>query len=248
MSFFRCLIVSFVLLCSASVFAESVEPWQFTVTPVLWNASVVANLPGSGNGGGQPIKPDYNFFSLDNLTDYLSLQFEAKHGRFSLLFDSLRARYEDELSAGPVDFNVSSELGFVELAVAYQVSQQHKVDLIAGVRQSFLDMSANISVDKIDLIPDLERENSSQWTDPVVGLRYNYSMTNNWQLWLRGDVGVFSVDTKRNINALANVQYIFNQYVSAIVGYRYFKIDFKQGDILKDVELKGVYLGVGIHF
>jgi len=69
----------------------------------------------------------------------------------------------------------------------------------------------------------------------------------NWRLWLRGDVGGFGVGTQRSINAIANVQYIINQYVLFTVGYRYLGIDFKE-DVLNDVRLKGVQLALGIHF
>jgi len=84
MQIHRWLLVCFSLSCSAYVNAETADQWQFSLTPVLWNASVKASLNDSGGGGDQPINPDYNFFSLDNLDNYMSLQFEAKHGRFAL--------------------------------------------------------------------------------------------------------------------------------------------------------------------
>jgi len=237
---YRYLFLCFGLLCSGSVNAQTSEQWQFVLTPVLWNASVSAKLSDDNSGGDQPINPDYRFFSLENLDDYISLQFEAKHGRFSLLFDSLRARYQDETGTTP-NLVIGSELGFVELAAGYQLFDKHKMELFGGVRRSFLDID-------ISLIPGSNRERSSSWTDPIIGLRYNYSFTKKWQLWLRGDVGGFDVGTQRMVNATANVQYIFNTYVSFTVGYRYLQIDFKEDDILYDVNLKGVYLGVGIHF
>ncbi len=110
------------LLFSHYVNAETAEQWQFSITPVLWNASVKASLNDSGGGGDQPISPDYRFFTLDNLDNYMSLQFEAQRGRYALLFDSLRARYQDERAGRFTDLNVSTELGFIELAAAYQFS------------------------------------------------------------------------------------------------------------------------------
>ena len=168
-------------------------------------------------------------------------QFEARHRRFSLLFDSLRARYQDETERRFINLNLSTELGFIELVAAYQLSEKYKLDLLAGVRHSFLDVD-------MQLIPGTQIDYSFDWTDPVIGLRYNYLLTGKWQLWLRGDVGGFDVSTQRMINATANLQYLLNNYVSFSIGYRYLQIDFKEDDFLYDVNLKGVYLGVGIHF
>ena len=237
----RRLILCFSLLYSINANAETSDQWQFVLTPILWNASVEANLTDDNTGGGEPIRPDYNFFSLDNLDDYLSLKFKAGKGRFGILFDSLRARYQDETATNPVNLGMGTELGFVELAASYQLFDKYKLDLYGGVRRTFLDIDVILS-------PFINNKSSYRWTDPLIGLRYNYLITNNWQLWLQGDVGGFDIGTQKTVNATADIQYIVNEYVSFTVGYRYLQIDFKEDDILYDVKLKGVYLGVGIHF
>ena len=236
------------LLFSHHVNAETAEQWQFSLTPVLWNASVKASLNDSGGGGDQPINPDYRFFSLENLDNYMSLQFEAQRGRYALLFDSLRARYQDERAGRLANLSVSTELGFIELAAAYQLSKKYKLDFIAGVRRSFLDVGVDLMPGRTGLIPAVNKQNPSSWTDPIIGLRYNYLISENWQLSLRGDVGGFGVGTQRSINAIANVQYMINQNLSFALGYRYLGLDFKEEDILSDVRLKGMQLALVIHF
>jgi len=57
----RWLIVSFSLLYSTYVSAETSEQWQFSTTPVLCNASVKASLNDNDNGGEQSVNPDYHF-------------------------------------------------------------------------------------------------------------------------------------------------------------------------------------------
>ena len=59
----RWLILCFSLLCSGNVNAQTTEQWQFVLRPVLWNASVEANLTDDNTGGGEPIIPDYNFLA-----------------------------------------------------------------------------------------------------------------------------------------------------------------------------------------
>jgi len=236
------LFICLILLCSSSSFAREVDHWQFVLTPVLWNPSVEATLSDSNSGGGDlPVKPDYSFFTLDNLNDYMALQFEANHGRFGILFDGLKARYQDETGTSPVNFIIGTELGFTELSARYQLLKEHELDLIGGVRRVFLDID-------MTLVPATAIQRSFDWTDPLIGLRYHYPLTHKWHTWVRGDIGGFDVSTQRVINFIANMQYLMNSNISFTIGYRYLQIDFKQDDFLYDVTLNGIQLAVGIHF
>ena len=233
------------LFCSNKAFADTAKGWQFVLTPVLWNASVDATLSDSDSGGDLPINPDYRFFSLENLDDYMSLKFEANNGRFGFLFDSLRARYQDEASNNFASFTVGSELGFVQASFRYQPVNKYKLDLIFGVQQSFLD------IDQTSIVgtrPGSTTKYSFDWTDPLIGLRYQYPISTKWLIWLRGSMGGFNVSTQRIIDVSTDFQYLINPTISFTIGYRYLKIDFKQDDVLYDVALDGVHIGLGIHF
>ncbi len=241
----RSFILYLSLLHSSNTFAQSEYDWQFVLTPVLWNASVEARLSDdSSDGGDLPIDPDYRFFTLENLDDYLSLKFEANHVRFGLLFDSLRARYQDKTSNSIANFVVGTELGFIELSARYQLYDEFELDLIAGVRRTFLD------IDQTLLLPrrSVTTKYSFSWTDPLIGLRYHHPFSKKWHAWLRGDIGGFNIATQRVINFTADMQYIINTYISLSMGYRYLAIDFKEDDILYDVSLNGLQIGIGIHF
>ena len=236
-------------LCANHVLADTpprtAEGWQFVLTPVLWNASVDATLSGSDSGGDLPINPDYRFFTLDNLDKYLSVKFEANHARFGLLFDGLRARYQDETSNRLASFSVGAELGFVQAAVRYQLFNEYKLDLITGVQHSFLKID---QTQKIGPLPESAKQYDFNWTDPIIGLRYQYAVSDKWQLWLRGSMGGFNVSTQRVLDISTDVQYLLNSSISFTLGYRYFEIDFKEGDVLYDVALDGMHVGLGIHF
>lgn len=238
------LILSITLL-SNHANADSTEGWTFVLTPVLWNASVDATLSDGDSGGDLPINPDYRFFTLENLDDYLSLKFEANNGRIGFLFDSLRARYEDDTSNTLAGFTVGTELGFVKAAVRYQLFDDHKLDLIAGVQNTFLDIDQTLIVGSM---PSSITEYSYDWTDPLIGLRYQYPLSQKWLIWLRGNMGGFNASTQRIIDLSTDIQYLMNTNISFNMGYRYLKIDFKEDDILYDVALDGIYLGLGIHF
>lgn len=239
------LLMCIVFFCSNSTFAGTTDRWQFILTPVLWNASVHARLADDNSGGDLPINPDYRFFTLDNLDDYMSLKFEANRGRSGILIDSLRARYQDTTSNNLINFIVATELGFIEISARYQLFREHKLDLIIGIRRSFLDIDQT----RIRPVqPNTTTKYEFSWTDPLIGLRYHYPISDKWLMWFRGDVGGFNVATQRIINISTDMQYLINSHVSFIIGYRYLKIDFKQDDVLYDVSLDGMHLGVAIHF
>ncbi|MCK5394977.1 MAG: hypothetical protein KAJ32_03245 [Gammaproteobacteria bacterium] len=239
------LLFFFTLLCSINLYADSTEDWQFVLTPVLWNASVDATLSDGGSGGDLPIDPDYRFFTLENLDDYLSLKFEANHGRIGFLFDSLRARYQDDTSNTIASFTVGTELGFIKAAARYQLFEEHKLDLIAGVQNSFLDIDQALIIGSM---PGSTTKHSYDWTDPLIGLRYKYPISQKWLIWLRGNMGGFNVSTQRIIDLSTDIQYLINPTISFTMGYRYLEIDFKEDDVLYGVTLDGLHIGLGIHF
>ncbi|MFV2005585.1 MAG: hypothetical protein ACC650_10275 [Gammaproteobacteria bacterium] len=241
---YRHFILCFTLFFSGNAFSQDDDNWQFVLTPVLWNASVEASLSDNDSGGDLPINPDYNFFTLDNLDDYLSLKFEANHGRFGILFDSLRARYQDQTANKNMNLIVGTELGFAELSARYQLSREFELDLIGGVRYTFLNLEQTLVLP--NRVPAKRQEHN--WTDPLIGLRYHYLFADRWHAWVRGDIGGYNVGTQRIINFTADMQYIINTYLSFSLGYRYLKIDFKEDDVLYDVSLNGLQIGLGIHF
>ena len=231
------------LLVTTPVTAE--EEWQFEITPVIWNASVDVNMSDGDSGGEIPINPDYSFFTLDNLDSYLSLKAEANHGRYGLLFDSLKARYEDETTDSPVYFSVGTELGFIELSARYQLTENYNFDIIAGVRQAFLDIDTTLRI--LERPGKLETR-SYDWVDPMFGLRYLHPFNKKWTAKIRGDLGIFDTGSEKTHQLSADMLYQMNPRISFLVGYRYLYIKFTEDDLLYDTTLYGLQLGLGIHF
>ena len=221
------------------------EKWQFEITPVIWNASVDVNFSDGNSGGEIPINPDYSFFTLENLDSYLSLKAEANHGRYGLLFDSLKARYEDETTDSPVYFSVGTELGFIELSARYQLSENYKLDIIAGVRRAFLDIDTTLRVLQR---PGSMETRSYDWVDPILGLRYLHSFNQKWASKIRGDFGIFDTGSDRTLQLSADMLYQMSPRISFLIGYRYLYIKFREEDLLYDTALYGLQLGLGIHF
>lgn len=236
------------LFCVACLFCSTITPqalfadttsWHYKLTPYLWNVSFDGNTSSGGND--IPVDTDYSFFTLDNLDNVFSLSFEAGNGRYGILFDGLRARYNDTASNRFFDSRLAVEIGFVEGAISYMPSNFDHLDFIAGVRYIFINTQFVFTPG-----PTLESDHS--FVDPLIGVRYQNKLAQNWHYQLRGDVGGFGVSSDLMLNLLATIEYKFNKTFGLDLGYRFVSIDFKEEDFLYDVYMHGIVIGLGIHF
>ena len=234
--FWSCLLCLTIL--SQATLADT-KSWNYKVTPYLWNVSFDGNTSSGGND--VPIDTDYSFFTLDNLDNVFSIAFEANNGRYGILLDGLRARYNDTTSNRIFDTQLAVELGFIEGAISYMPSNFDHLDFIGGVRYIFINT-------QLELTPGPTSESDHNWLDPLLGARYQNSLAENWHYQLRGDVGGFGVSSELVLNLLATIGYKFNNTLGLDLGYRYVSIDFKDGDFLYDVSMQGIVVGLGIHF
>jgi hypothetical protein len=219
--------------------AANTSPWIYEIRPYLWNVSFDGNT--SSNGNDFPIDTDYSFFTLDNLDDVFFLSFEANNGRFGILFDGLRARYSDSASNRLFDTQLTVKLGYLEGVISYLPTTLDHLDILAGVRHVFLDAGFQLS-------PGPGFDEDHNWTDPLIGLRYKNTFTNNWHYVVRVDAGGFGVSSDLVLNLLGTISYAFNKTFTADLGYRYLSIDFKEDDFLYDVSMYGLVVGLGIRF
>jgi hypothetical protein len=221
---------------------EARDAWSFQVKPVLWNPAISLRLSDSDDDDDdENSRPDYCFFCLDKLSNYLALQAEARRSRFAVLFDGLRVRFEDTLVDGRVNLNIASTLGFVELAAAYQHREDIPLDAYVGVRYTFVENEI-----WFPRLPAVEKD--YDWVDPVIGARYTYTINRDWSMLLRGDIGGFGVSTDWMTNASVDAVYRVNGLLSLSAGYRYLDIKFEDDDFLYDANLRGLQVAAAFSF
>jgi hypothetical protein len=207
--------------------------------PYLWNVSFDGNTSSAGNDF--PVDVDYSFFTLDNLDDVYSLNFEANNGRFGILFDGLRARYSDSASNPVFDTRLAVKLGYLEGTISYLPASLDHLDILAGIRYVFLETG-------FQLTPGPGFDEDHTWTDPLLGLRYKNRFANDWHYVLRGDAGGFGASSDLTLNLLGSIRYMFNDTFGLDLGYRYMSIDFKENGFIYDVSMHGVTIGLGLVF
>jgi opacity protein-like surface antigen len=186
--------------------------------------------------------------------------FEARRGRWAILFDGLYFRLGDERAnswSGPLGIgsatgtlDVTTTMQMYQLAAAYRVGERFPLDLIAGARYTKIDADLDLVVTTGGLLPGGARSlsGSESWWDPVVGVRALLPLSERWSVLLYGDIGGFGVGSDLTYQAIAGVNWQFSKHVSAKAGYRYLYQDFEKNGFVWDMAAQGPYLGVGIKF
>lgn len=224
-----------------NLYAEQANTaYEFELTPYLWAASLSGTTTVDGNES-PPIDTDYNFFSLDNLDGVASATFKVRKNHWKFLFDFLYVAYEDTLlEATTLQTKPRLEGLILEYAGAFTTQSFANLELIAGIRQQYIEAS-------LEILNQTPRANVD-WFDPFVGVIYVLSMGKNTSVEFRGDLGGFGIESDLAINTAAILRYELGKVFSLKFGYRYLKVKFDESDFVYDLALDGFLLGAGMRF
>lgn len=232
--------------------------WRYEFTPYFWASGMkgdvqVGNLPRTS--------VDMSFTDiLDTLDFGIMGAFEARKGRWGLLFDSIYMKVSDSATAsrtgpGPIGATATANADatmkqtMLAAAVAYRVVEgRSPVDAIGGLRYSKIDVSANIDASLFGLTGSAARSGDKDWVDPYVGVRIQHALDERWTLVGYGDVGGFGAGSDFTWQVALGAAYDFSKTISGKFGYRYLSVDYDKGGFFYNMKTQGVYLGLGIRF
>ena len=249
-------------LAPAAAQAQAAESsgsdWSFEFTPYLWGAAM------SGEVGAGPLPTmdvDMSFSDImDNLDAGLMGAFEARKGRWGLLFDAIYMKLTHAATAsrtgvGPIGATVtaSAELEMAQTlyaaAVAYRaIEGRAPIDVIGGLRYAKIEADARIDGSFFAQAGTVARSGAKDWVDPYVGVRAQYPIAERWTLVGYADVGGFGVGSEFSWQAAAGINYEFSRTVVGKFGYRYMSVDYDNDGFRYDMANSGLYLGAGIRF
>jgi len=232
--------------------------WSFEFMPYLWGAAM------SGEVGAGPLPTmhvDMSFSDImDNLDAGLMGAFEARKGRWGLLFDAIYMKLAHSATAsrtgaGPIGATAtaSAELEMAQTlyaaAVAYRaIEGRTPIDLIGGLRYAKVEADARIDGSFFAQTGTVTRSGEKDWVDPYVGVRAQYPIAERWTLVGYADVGGFGVGSELSWQAIAGVNYEFSKTVAGKFGYRYMSVDYDNDGFRYNMANSGLYLGAGIRF
>jgi hypothetical protein len=249
------MVAIFAIVASAPIMAQVSAPaedaWHFEATPYLW----AAGMNGWTRLGARTptAKIDPSFSDVWRNLDFGAMgSFEARKGRWGILFDSVYVKLSansDPLPGGVLgSARVGLKQAILQLAGEYRVldSAVTPVDVLAGVRYTYL--SGDLSFSNGAILPGGGggRSNSASWTDGLVGVRGTWVITDKWSVVGYADAGAGG--TKHSWQFLTSANYNFTKSIVGRLGYRIISMDYEKTDFLYNVKTSGFFAGVGIKF
>ncbi len=223
------------------------EGWTFAFAPYFWAAGLSGDI---AQFGLPTVHVDADFGDiLDNLDFAAMAVGEARYDRYSIFGDIIYTKLSNGaetprgIIAGSVD--VSSETFAGLLGAGYSVLRNDKsnLDLVGGVRVWHVSTEISFSGGFLD---GRDVSDSATWVDGLVGVRGNYSITDNFYLTGWGLVGGGGANVDWDV--MGGVGYKFNNTFSAVAGYRALGVDYSDGGFVFDVVQQGPILGLVMRF
>ncbi len=225
------------------------DGWSFTVAPYGWAAGI------KGTVDTLPRFPKANIdASISDVIENTDFGFmalgEARKGRFGLLTDFIYVK----LSAGgatPGPFfsgaNIDVENAIGTVAGTYRLVEEEQgwLDLVAGTRVWYVNTDLTLSP---GLLAGRSVSHAQAWADGIAGLRGQAKLGKGF--FATGTALLGGITSEIVVDFFGGVGYAFTQRVSAVAGYRYLKVDYKQGngDFVYDVQMHGPIVGAIFRF
>ena len=222
--------------------------WEFRVEAYGW----LTGLNGDIEIANIPVAVDESF---SDLLDYLdvaaALQFEARNGRWGIVADGFYVELSNSGDLGDVRYSSAefkSQQFLGELYGTFRIAEGASgfCDVYAGLRYNYF--SADLSANGVSPTPDFDVSKSRNWTDPLIGLRGQWNITEKFFFAAKGDVGGFGVSSDLAWTLQGTFGYQFTPNVSSEIGYRYLHTDYTDGGFKYDVAQAGLITGLTIKF
>ena len=256
------LLVAMLLCAAVPVMAQTTagpaDRWTYELTPYFW----AAGMKGDVQSGSLPkTSVDVPFSDIwDNLDFGAMGAFEARKGRWGMLFDAIYIKVSTSATSsrtgpGPIGStltataDVKMEQTLLTGAATYRVSDGPTLtDIVGGARYFEADVSASINASLFGLTGNVSRSGDKSWVDPFIGARVQHPLTDRWTVVGYADVGGFGVGSKFTWQAIAGISYGFSKSISGKFGYRYLSVDYDKHGFLYDMDTYGLYAGIGFRF
>jgi hypothetical protein len=215
--------------------------WQFSTIGYIWFAGAWGKTDVIG-----PVEPVDLDLSFGKVLKAFKFAFmgaaEARHDRIVILGDLTFIHLDAKEGIGIrdpdfLDAELDSRTAEVTLLGGYRVVNDGpvSVDLLAGGRMNFFKTSLELEG------PSRSAEGSVKktWFDPIIATRVNAPLGGKWSASAYGDVGGIVTGSDITWQGVAAVDYQINHKMSLGAGWRYFKVNYDDGDFLYNVHQSG---------
>jgi hypothetical protein len=226
---------------SAQAPGPSDKKWEFATIGYVWFAGAKGRTDVIG-----PVAPVGLDLSFGDVLKAFKFAFmgaaEARHDRLVILGDLTFIHLDthkgiDIRDKDFLDAELDSRTAEITLLGGYRVVDKGPVtvDLAAGGRMNFFKTTL-----------DLEGPNRSangsvkqSWLDPLIAARVQAPLGGKWGMSLYGDLGGILFGSDVTWQTIATVNYRISHKMTLGAGWRYFKVNYRNGDFLYDVGQSG---------
>jgi hypothetical protein len=218
----------------------SSDQWKFTVAPYL----MMPWMDGTAAVKGREI--DVNIAPseiLSNLQFGAMGAFEARKGKWAVGVDAIYMALGTTVDTPPADIDFNQ--GAYTFTGLRQLND--KVDFVFGTRWNVLQSKLGF---KGPMGATLEE--TKQWVDPIVGLKWRQPLGGKWHFTLQGDIGGFGAGSDFAWHLFPVIGVDVGKRATLGVGYRVLGVDYRTGsqdNLFKyDVVTQAFVLGAAFHF
>jgi len=231
--------------------------WALQITPYLWAASLKGNISPFRRAPTISVEKSFSDIMKDlNVGAFVDVS--ARYGRVVLSGDLIYTDLTDSHATGPlplpapvppgtiVEGSVDTRQLTVTLRGGYRVidTPDFTLDVSSGAR--FWRISNHVTVSTLGLSRTYGE--SFGWTDPLIGGRAFFRLTDKLSVQALGDIGGFQGGSDLTWLGVVTVNYVFTDHFSMSAGYKVLDVDYDHGGHVYDTRLSGPVLGVTYRF
>jgi hypothetical protein len=189
---------------------------EITLAPYAWLAGMEGTLGVNGRTAQIDISPSEALSMLDIAFFNFA---QIRKGNALLLSDFMYSSLSDSQQVGRrSSVDSSSEMIAGDLMLGYRVARYPiTIDLFAGAR--YMSTSNFLRINTI--LGSFEGSADRDWTDPVIGSRFMFNITEDIGFQFRFDVGGFNVSSENVWNLVTGFNFRYNDSMRFILGYRH---------------------------
>ncbi len=199
------------------------KAWEYTVMPYLFAPSI----NGSASLGNLDIDVDVSPSTVfDHLEAAFLARVEAKHESgwgYYIDYSLMNLGKGVSLPAGAGSVIADLDQQVLDVAATYRVSEgQDVIDVYGGIR--YWDLGLDV------IAPGpLGIDRDESWVDPMIGVRWERQLAEDWRAIAMGDVGGFGVGSDFAWMAAVGGAYDGWDNVSLVFMYRANSVDYETG-------------------
>ena len=217
------------------------KKWKFATIGYGWFAGAEGETDVIG-----PVPPVGLDLSFGDVLKGFKFAFmgaaEARQDRFVILGDLMFIHLEADEGIGirDPDFleaELDSRTTEVTLLGGYRVVNEEsvKIDVLAGGRMNFFKTTLQLE----GPVRSAEGTVKQKWLDPLIATRVTAPLGGKWGMTVYGDLGGILFGSDLTWQGIATVNYRLNRKMTLGAGWRYFKVNYDDGDFLYNVAQSG---------